>query len=191
MWCHRNGVMAASNSAMEARPTDALVLGGGPAALAMAAALAEQGLRVVLLAPHDPRAPWANTYGIWGEEVDALGLAHLLEHRWSHTVSYFGPGDQPTPHHRDYGLFNRQALQRHWLAACDRGGVEVLQGKATQVELVEGGAWSELITAEGSRHRARLVVDATGPMRGLWRGRRPTGSWAAFRRRRWSPASSC
>jgi lycopene beta-cyclase/lycopene epsilon-cyclase len=162
MWCHRNGVMAASNSAMEARPTDALVLGGGPAALAMAAALAEQGLRVVLLAPHDPRAPWANTYGIWGEEVDALGLAHLLEHRWSHTVSYFGPGDQPTPHHRDYGLFNRQALQRHWLAACDRGGVEVLQGKATQVELVEGGAWSELITAEGSRHRARLVVDATG-----------------------------
>ena len=25
-----------------------------------------------------------------GPEVDALGLAHLLGHRWSHTSSYFG-----------------------------------------------------------------------------------------------------
>ena len=147
-----------------------LVLGGGPAALCMASALAAQGLRVALLAPHDPRAPWPNTYGIWGEEVDALGLSHLLEHRWSNTVSYFGPGsshpadaaNRPTSHQRDYGLFNRQALQQYWLDACERGGVELLQGKAAGLQLVDGGAFSELSTAEGDRYRARLVVDATG-----------------------------
>ncbi len=161
MWAQRTGVMAAFN---------VLVLGGGPAALGIAAALADQGLQVALLAPHDPRAPWPNTYGIWGEEVDALGLAHLLEHRWSDTVSYFGAGsshsgdaaNQPTRHHRDYGLFNRQALQQHWLDACERGGVELLQGKAAEVQLLEEGAVSELITLEGARYRARLVVDATG-----------------------------
>ncbi|MCP9926537.1 lycopene beta cyclase [Cyanobium sp. CH-040] len=149
---------------------DVLVLGGGPAALCIASALAGEGLSVALLAPHDLRAPWPNTYGIWGEEVDALGLAHLLEHRWSHTVSYFGagssdpadPANRPTPHRRDYGLFDRGALQQHWLDACERGGVELLAGKAERFRLDAEGRWSVLATADGARHQARLVVDATG-----------------------------
>ncbi|EAQ68941.1 lycopene beta cyclase [Synechococcus sp. RS9909] len=155
--------------------SDVLVVGGGPAALSIAAALAAEGLVVALLAPHDPRAPWPNTYGIWGDEVDALGLAHLLEHRWSHTVSYFGsgssdpadPANAPTRHGRDYGLFNREALQGHWLTACERGGVQLLQGQAERLEFEpahdgreDGG--SVLHTADGRQLRARLVVDATG-----------------------------
>ena len=166
----RTGVMAASNTAINDKRFDGLVVGSGPAALCIAAALADAGLEVGLLAPSDPRSPWPNTYGIWGEEVDALGLAHLLEHRWSHTVSFFGPGgsdpaspvNQPTLHQRDYGLFNRQALQHHWLTACERGGVQLLQGMATGFRLAEGGRWSELSTADGTTFRARLVVDATG-----------------------------
>ncbi|MBW4530813.1 MAG: lycopene cyclase family protein [Aphanothece saxicola GSE-SYN-MK-01-06B] len=155
---HRTGEMA----------RDVLVLGGGPAALCIAAALADEGLQVALLAPQDPRAPWPNTYGIWGDEVDALGLGHLLEHRWSDTVSYFGAGDpdpaaaanRPTAHGRDYGLFNREALQQHWLEACGRGGVELLQGLATGCQA--DGALSVVAGADGSRWQARLVVDATG-----------------------------
>jgi lycopene cyclase-like protein len=162
-------------AASQERLHQVLVLGSGPAALCIAAALAEQGLAVALLAPHDPRAPWPNTYGIWGEEVDALGLGHLLEHRWSHTVSYFGagssdpadPANQPTPHRRDYGLFNRAALQGHWLEACGRGGVVFLQGQATGYELEptgqgDGSGGTLLRCADGSSLRARLLVDATG-----------------------------
>jgi lycopene cyclase-like protein len=158
MTLHRTGEMA----------RDVLVLGGGPAALCIAAALADEGLAVALLAPDDPRAPWPNTYGIWGDEVDALGLGHLLEHRWSHTVSYFGPGDpdpaaaanRPTAHGRDYGLFDRAALQGHWLEACGRGGVELLQGLASGCEA--SGALSAVELADGRRLQGRLVVDATG-----------------------------
>jgi lycopene cyclase-like protein len=147
---------------------DVLVLGGGPAALCIAAALADQGLAVALLAPHDPRAPWPNTYGIWGDEVDALGLGHLLEHRWSHTVSYFGAGDsdpasaanRPTAHGRDYGLFDREALQGHWLETCRRGGVELLQGLASGCDA--SGPLSAVELADGRRLQVRLVVDATG-----------------------------
>ena len=149
---------------------DVIVLGGGPAALCLAAALAEQALQVSLLAPHDLPAPWPNTYGIWVDEVEALGLAHLLEHRWSHTVSYFGPGaadpadpaNAPTAHGRDYGLFDREGLQRHWLTACERGGVAVLQGKAERFEIDPAGGRSVLHTADGTVLQARLVVDATG-----------------------------
>jgi lycopene cyclase-like protein len=156
---------------------DVLVLGGGPAALCIAAACAGEGLAVALLAPHDPRAPWPNTYGIWGDEVDVLGLGHLLEHRWSHTVSYFGagsadpvdPANAPTAHGRDYGLFSRKALQEHWLAACARGGVAFLQGQATGFDLEPAGAevglgttLTRLHCADGSSQCTRLLVDATG-----------------------------
>ena len=71
---------------------DVLVIGGGPAALCLAAELADRGLAIAALAPSDPTAPWTNTYGIWAEEVDSLGLGSLLSHRWSDTVSYFGAG---------------------------------------------------------------------------------------------------
>lgn len=149
---------------------DVIVLGGGPAACCLAAALADQELQVALLAPHDLLAPWPNTYGIWGDEVDALGLAHLLEHRWSHTVSYFGagaadpadPANAPTAHGRDYGLFDREGLQRHWLTACQRGGVALLQGKAERLELDPVGGFSVIHAADGPVLQARLVVDATG-----------------------------
>jgi lycopene cyclase-like protein len=158
MSLHRTGEMA----------RDVLVLGGGPAALCIAAALAGEGLKVALLAPEDLRAPWPNTYGIWGDEVDALGLGHLLEHRWSDTVSYFGAGDpdpaavanRPTVHGRDYGLFDREALQRHWLEACGRGGVELLQGLASGCGA--SGALTVVDLADGRRLPVRLVVDATG-----------------------------
>lgn len=165
MCVHRTGVMAAHDIDPEV-----LVVGGGPAALCMAAALADQGLSVALLAPHDPRDPWPNTYGIWADEVDTLGLAHLLDHRWSHTVSYFGagapdpadPANAPTLHGRDYGLFNREALQRHWLTTCERGGVQLLQGQAERLVLESADGVSVVHTAHGSKLRARLVVDATG-----------------------------
>jgi lycopene cyclase-like protein len=142
---------------------DGLVIGAGPAALAIAAELGERGLRVAALAPVDPATPWTNTYGIWAGEVDALGIAHLLSHRWSDTVSHFGPGG-PEPglirHGRDYGLFDKAALQGHWLERCARAGVTWHRGRATALHHDPGG--SRVTTAEGAHLRTRLVVDATG-----------------------------
>jgi lycopene cyclase-like protein len=166
---------AGGSAVHSAKACDVLVLGGGPAALSLASALAQQRLQVAVLAPHPLPSPWPNTYGIWGDEVDSLGLSHLLEHRWSHTVSFFGagapdltdPANAPTRHGRDYGLFNREALQAHWLKACEHGGVQLLQGQAVQLELApphggRGDDGSVLHTADGRLLRARLVVDATG-----------------------------
>jgi lycopene cyclase-like protein len=161
---------------------DVLVVGGGPAALAIAAALAGTQVRVALLSAGDPARPWPNTYGIWGEEVDALGLSHLLEHRWSHTCSYFGaggpgPADAATVHGCDYGLFDKTLLQRHWLDQCAAAGVRWERGEARELGFTPGasqpGALSLVRCDDGRELRARLVVDATGHRAALIR--RPDG----------------
>lgn len=159
---------------------DALVIGAGPAGLAIAAALGAEGLKVVVLSPEDWRDPWPNTYGIWGEEVDGLGLAHLLEHRWSDTLSYFGagstdahdPANTPTAHGRDYGLFDKALLQAHWLERCELAAVAWMRGCATGIELLAGR--SQVGTALGEVLEARLVIDASGHGSALVR--RPSGA---------------
>jgi len=146
-----------------ARCADVLVLGGGPAALCVASELHQRGVVVEGIATEPVDAPWPNTYGIWVDELKALDLEHLIEHRWSDTVSYFGSGgsgaaDQPLVHGIDYGLFDRAALQRYWLKRAD--GVLWHQDSA---ERVEAGAEHTLVScASGEVHKARLVIDASG-----------------------------
>jgi lycopene cyclase-like protein len=100
--------------------------------------------------------------------VDALGLGHLLEHRWSYTCSYFGsgssdpadPANSPTCHGRDYGLFDKNRLQQFWLERCETAGVQWLRGQA--LELTHGSGRSQVATAAGEVLEARLVLDASG-----------------------------
>ncbi|MEB3354451.1 MAG: lycopene cyclase family protein [Cyanobacteriota bacterium] len=141
---------------------DVLVIGAGPAALCIAGALAQLGVVVHGLAPDDPAAPWPNTYGIWGPEVDALGLEHLLGHRWSDTRSSFGDrlSTGVVVHGIDYGLFDKTALQEHWWQQCRRGGARWQRGRAVAIDHDATG--SLVSTAEGERLRARLVIDASG-----------------------------
>ena len=154
-------------------PTDVLVVGAGPAALAIAAELAEQGLAVAVLAASDCRDPWPNTYGIWGDEVDGLGLSHLLEHRWSYTCSYFGsgssdpadPANSPTRHGRDYGLFDKNRLQQFWLERCEAAGVQWLRGQAQELSHGSGRSqvrYTPARAADLAVIEARLVLDASG-----------------------------
>lgn len=146
----------------------ALVLGSGPGALSIAAALANEGLNVEILSEQPPDEPWPFTYGIWGEEVDELGLSNLLEHRWINTVSFFGEGDkdptsnknQATKHNKDYGLFDKKKLQAYWLSQCDKANIK--WNKGTAIKLETNHLISTVTTSNGESMNARLIVDATG-----------------------------
>ena len=142
---------------------DVLVIGGGPAALCIASELHQRGVNVEGIAPHSVDDPWPNTYGIWAKELELLGLQDLLEHRWSNTVSFYGAGgseleDQPTPHGMDYGLFDRQKLQQHWLTRC--AGMTWHQDSVERIE--REGDVTRVHGASGKQRLSRLVIDASG-----------------------------
>jgi lycopene beta-cyclase len=137
---------------------DALVIGSGPAGTIIAAALAERRVKVGGLTASPLRKVWPNTYGIWRDELEALGLTELLGHCWENCVSYFGKGK--VNHGRAYGLFDNVKLQNHFLAKCETGGVEWHQGKATNIE--HDCERSIVTTTAGETLRARVVIDASG-----------------------------
>jgi len=106
---------------------DVLVLGAGPAGMAIASALGKEKLDVEVLSPKGPDEPWPNTYGIRGKEVDQLGLQYLLEYRWKNTVSFFVHGaleeqddeNKATEHSLDFGLFDKKNLHNYWFNECN------------------------------------------------------------------------
>lgn len=153
---------------------DVLVIGAGPAGLAVAAALCGQGLRVAGLAPALPDAPWPNTYGIWEDELAPLGLMGLLGHRWDNTAVYVDSGELALG--RAYGLIDNARLQRHLLAECERAGLVWHAGSAAHV--AHTGASSVVTTRTGEQVAARLVVDASGHKPALVR--RPAAHGLAF-----------
>ncbi len=138
-------------------------MGAGPAALCISAELIQKGLNVSALASHSPDKPWPNTYGIWAEELDLLGMSSLLRHRWKDTVSYFGNGnnkggDAPIIHDFDYGLFDQEAFQNSLLEKCS--GMEWLIETANEIRYVD--QITEVVCISGNIYRARIVIDASG-----------------------------
>jgi len=147
---------------------DVLVLGAGPAGMAIASALGKEKLEVEVLSPNGPDEPWPNTYGIWGKEVDQLGLQDLLEYRWKNTVSFFGHGaleeqddeNKATVHSLDYGLFDKKKLHNFWFNECNKSFIKWHQGFANKIHFEKSK--STVTTKDGKTYSARLVVDATG-----------------------------
>lgn len=139
------------------RNADVLVVGAGPAGLALAAHLGEVGLNVLGVAPK-PRAPWPNTYGVWHDEVAPLGYAAYLSHLWPDTSAHFGQDEVKL--NRTYGRFDNAALQRHFWQRAEHGGVEWVEDVAARVEHGERG--SRLHTQGGRTYTAPLVIDASG-----------------------------
>ena len=139
---------------------DILIIGAGPAALIMAAALAKHDLALQGLAPMAPDTPWPNTYGVWCDELEALGLSELLGHQWQNTVSYFGQAaaTQPTRHHRDYGLFDKHKLQQHFLDQLQ----EMTWHRGKAATITHGADHSCVTTEAGDQLKAKLVIDTTG-----------------------------
>ncbi|MEO1620622.1 MAG: lycopene cyclase family protein, partial [Cyanobacteria bacterium J06632_3] len=138
--------------------SDVLVIGSGPAGLSLATALEQRGLKVEGLSPAAPSEPWPNTYGIWADELEALGMQDFLWHRWQKTIVHMGK--EPIPLNRDYGLIDREKLQGHWLNQSEHHGINWHLAKA--VSVTHGPKRSEVVDETGKTYSARLVIDTSG-----------------------------
>ncbi|MGD9985314.1 lycopene cyclase family protein [Pseudonocardia sp.] len=143
---------------------DVLVVGGGPAGRALAAACADRGLATTLLDPA-PRRPWRSTFAAWAGELPPDLPADVVASRSTGRAVALGE-------HRlgwDYAVLDTPALRAHLDDAMDRCGVRVVTGRAaaqlSPYRVAVTGGDAETVTA-------RVVVDAGGHRRTLG-----TGPW--------------
>lgn len=137
------------------RDVDVLVVGGGPAGSALAAACSRRGLDTALLDPA-PDRPWKATYGMWSRELPADLPPSVIAARAAGRVIAL------TERHLgwDYAVLDVPALQSH---LADRlTGVRVLTGRA-----VGSPARGVVELTDGTQLRSAIVVDAGGRWRPL------------------------
>ncbi|MCV7020645.1 lycopene cyclase family protein [Mycolicibacterium aichiense] len=134
---------------------DVLVVGAGPAGMALAAACSQRGLTVGLLDPN-PERRWVATYGMWSPELPAdLPVSAVAARAAGRAIAL-------TEHRLgwEYVVLDVDALRAHLV---DRSaGVTVYAGRA-----VGSPARGVVALADGSTLRASVVVDATGRSRPL------------------------
>uniref|UniRef100_M0ZHH2 Lycopene epsilon cyclase n=1 Tax=Solanum tuberosum TaxID=4113 RepID=M0ZHH2_SOLTU len=122
---------------------DLVVIGCGPAGLALAAESAKLGLNVGLVGPD---LPFTNNYGVWEDEFKDLGLQACIEHVWRDTIVYLDD-DDPILIGRAYGRVSRHLLHEELLKRCVEAGVLYLNSKVDRI--VEATNGHSLVECEG------------------------------------------
>lgn len=141
---------------MTARARGVVVVGAGPAGTACAAACAQAGLPTTLVG-QDLDAPWPNTFGVWEDELEGLGLDQVAAHRWARPLVAFD--------HRGH-----REVDRVYLLLDNRRLRDRLRDLGGEVELVEGAVagvlhdlrGSVVMLRDGRELRGAVVIDATG-----------------------------
>ncbi|XP_050270180.1 lycopene epsilon cyclase, chloroplastic isoform X1 [Quercus robur] len=114
---------------------DLVVIGCGPAGLALAAESAKLGLKVGLIGPD---LPFTNNYGVWEDEFKDLGLEGCIEHVWQDTILYLDDND-PILIGRAYGRVSRHLLHEELLRRCVESGVSYLSSRVERISEASNG----------------------------------------------------
>jgi len=143
---------------------DVVVVGGGPAGLALSAELGERGLKVVTCDPTLNKG-WIPNYGVWVDEIESLGLRDCLMTEWPKATVFMGVdgGDDKVTLKRAYGRMDRVKFKEHMLNRCRKAGVrlEAVPAKDVRHDTSE----SMLSLGEGDAAesvRCKLLVDCSG-----------------------------
>ena len=157
------GLAAALERAPADAPANVAVVGCGPAGLALAAALAREGVPDVVLV--GPDRPFVNNYGVWRDEFADLGLEDTLDHTWDDTQCFFGEGREVRVG-RAYSRVCRDAFFEALVGRCAAGGVRYLEGEMRGVQAAPpgspAGTRSTLELEGGASLEAGLVVLCSG-----------------------------
>jgi lycopene cyclase-like protein len=151
----------------------AVVLGSGPAAYALAAALCLEGIECSLIAPH-PNTSWPQTYSMWtdqfSEDVARIcGSGDPWLHRWDRVLAI---GQTEHAIGREYATIDNERLRLGLLDCAEAtGNLRVITASVVSVEPVAGSRDQTdsayvgeviLTLSKGKPVRANLVFDGTG-----------------------------
>lgn len=143
-----------------------VVLGCGPSGMLAAAACAEAGLDVAVVAPNLD-TPWPNRYGVYVDELAPLGLDHVLAERWNAPIIALDAAlSGPRAHvlQRPYARVDGEALR----ADCWRR-LRVAGGRGVAAEVVAIGAAGDPVEAlAGTVHTAARCRLADGRVLSAW-----------------------
>ncbi|KAJ8648766.1 hypothetical protein MRB53_001789 [Persea americana] len=178
--CSRNGCVKAKSSALlelvpemkkenlefelpmydSSKPQvmDLVVVGGGPAGLAVAQQVSAAGLSVCSIDP-SPRLLWPNNYGVWVDEFEAMDLLDCIDTTWSSAVVFINDCSEKYLD-RPYGRVNRKQLKSKMMQKCISNGVQFHQAKV--IKVIHEEFKSLLICNDGVTIQATVVLDATG-----------------------------
>lgn len=140
---------------------DLVVIGCGPAGLALAAESAKLGLKVGLIGPD---LPFTNNYGVWEDEFKGLGLEGCIEHVWKDTIVYLDNKD-PLLIGRSYGRVSRHLLHEELLRRCVESGVLYLSSRVESIIEASNGH-SHVVCEYDIVVPSRLVTVASGAASG-------------------------
>jgi lycopene cyclase-like protein len=135
---------------------DIAVLGSGPAALAVASACVQRGASVLLVAP-DPHATWLPNYCLWADEVP-LELQDLTAQFWPRAAVATTLARRSLE--RPYVKLDTLALQQHFWETLRGGRFDVVPKRATTLDHQPSS--TTIHTDDGTEHRVRVVIDASG-----------------------------
>lgn len=111
------------------KAVDLVVVGAGPAGLAVAHKVAEAGASVCVVDPA-PQSVWPNNYGVWVDEFEDLDLLDCLDYTWASAVVFLDDAKEKTLE-RPYGRVNRTLLKSKMLEACIANGVQFHKAKVS------------------------------------------------------------
>ncbi|KAK7259285.1 hypothetical protein RIF29_24887 [Crotalaria pallida] len=140
---------------------DLVVIGCGPAGLALAAESGKLGLKVGLIGPD---LPFTNNYGVWEDEFKDLGLECCIEHVWKDTIVYLDNKD-PVLVGRSYGRVSRHLLHEELLRRCVESGVSYLSSRVESIVEASNGQ-SHVVCEYDTVVPCRLVTVASGAASG-------------------------
>ncbi|CAK9231967.1 unnamed protein product [Sphagnum troendelagicum] len=145
------------------KPVDLVIVGAGPAGLAVANRVSAEGLSVCCIDPA-PQSVWPNNYGVWVDEFEAMDLLDCLDYTWGSAVVYL---DDTTSKllERPYGRVNRTKLKSKMIEACISHRVQFHQSKVLNVQHDEDRSY--VACDDGTLIEATAVLDATGFARRL------------------------
>ena len=137
---------------------DLLVMGTGPAGLAVARSAAARGMRVACVDPA-PHAPWQRSFGVWECEAAELGELAPREASFARPLVDLG-GEGRIVLDAAYCRLDVAELQRRLQEALRAAGSEMITGRVAAVQ--HGTASSRVRLDGGVEIDADVVVDATG-----------------------------